>query len=132
MAVTFTEVATATGRPAASLKDHEIQQINWWINVAQSKIRSHFRKRGIPFEQLDPSDVDMVVVEAVARKVTNPKGKQNERIDDYSYGLNPEEATAQIRITDDEWDLLTPAREVGAFTIRTDLGRPRRAPGAWC
>lgn len=134
MAVTHLQVATSAGLPASSLTSEEIDQINWWLKVAQTKIRLHFLKRHVPFADLDADVVDIVVVEAVARKVSNPLGKQNERIDDYSYGLNADEATSQIRITDEEWDLLTPVdnSERGAFTIRTDLGaRTHRHTGWW-
>lgn len=128
MSVTYLDVARALAKPEDSFKAPQIQQVNWWIKVAQTKIRQHFLKKHVGFEELDPDTVDIVIVEAVARKVSNPKGKQNERIDDYSYGINPAEATSQITITPDEWLMLTPARESGAFTIRTDPGASSPPP----
>lgn len=122
MSVSYLDIAKALGKPHTAYTQDRIIQLNWWIKVAQTKIRQRCMLERIAFEDLDPDAVDVVVVESVCRKVANPKGKQNERIDDYSYGINPAEATSQITITDDEWRMLTPAREAGAFMIRTDLG----------
>jgi len=122
-----TDVATSLGRPITD--QAEIAQVNQWIKNAELLIRHRLGDPAL----LDVAAVQYVIVEAVARRVRNPEGKQNERIDDYSYGLNPNDARVELFITDQEWELLTPSVERGAFTIRL-AGQPGYAggsPGGW-
>ncbi|MEE6273515.1 hypothetical protein V2J56_09170 [Georgenia sp. MJ206] len=119
-----TDVATTLGRPLADFDSDEMNQVNRWIKGAELLIRLRLGD----LAALDVEALNYVIAEVVARRVRNPEGKQNERIDDYSYGLNPEAARAELHITDAEWAMLTPVREAGAFTIRMS-GTPGYATG---
>lgn len=96
------DVAAALGRP---IDDNlEIQQVNTWITGAELLIQS---KLGA-LHTLDSDALQYVICECVARRIRNPDGKQNERIDDYSYGLTRDAAKAGLAITDEEWTMLAP------------------------
>lgn len=118
-----TDVAATLGRPITDA--NEVSQVNTWIAGVETIIKA--RLGGDRFEQLDPDVARFVISEAVARRVRNPDGKQNERIDDYSYGLSSDAARAELWLTDEEWALLTPTGTSGAFTIRPAMATPRRA-----
>jgi hypothetical protein len=118
------DIATELGRPITTAE--EISQVNWWISGAELKLRNRLGD----LAALDSASVNYVVVQAVARRARNPEGKQQERIDDYSYNLNPSAASAELIITDEEWALLTPTTERGAFSIRA-AGRPGYAQHHW-
>lgn len=104
------DVATTLGRPINT--DEEISQVNDWIADAEVIISARLGD----LSTLDSQILRMVVKESVARRVRNPEGKQNERIDDYSYGLTADAAKASLFITDEEWALLSPdGSTTGAF-----------------
>lgn len=102
MYANITDIAATLGRPIT--ESTEVAQINAWIGVCELKIRIRLG----PLDQLDADVLRTVIAEAVARRARNPEGKQNERIDDYSYGLTSDAAQAQIYITDEEWEMLSP------------------------
>lgn len=109
----ITDVAATLGRPITD--ETEVAQVNAWISGVETIIRTRL---GVErFADLDPDTARFVVSEAVARRVRNPDGKQNERIDDYSYGLTHDAARADLFLTDDEWALLAPTSSTGAFSI---------------
>lgn len=57
---------------------------------------------------------------AVRRVMLNPDGKDNERIEDYSFGRNDSVAESEVFITDEEWAWLIPQVSPGeAFSIKT-------------
>ena len=123
----LTDVADRLGR--AISESDEVTQVNTWIADAERKIARRIPDLAprILDAKITPEDVTMVVAQAVVRKVKNPDGKQNERVDDYSYGLVSDSAQAEIYITDEEWAILltdTSASIEGAFTIRTVPFRP--------
>lgn len=64
------------------------------------------------------SDDNLVYVlsEVLLARTRNPEGFQSEQIDDYSYRHGAE--TRRVSILDEWWDLLTPVRESGAFSVR--------------
>ena len=70
--------------------------------------------------------VTMVTTNAVVRKALNPTGKQNERIDDYSYGLTEDAARGDLFLTEAEWGLLMPVSASGAFSVRPGFDPDRR------
>lgn len=115
--VNVKDVGDRLGRPITDLE--EVAQVNAWINDAETLIRARVRDFDVRVSEgcLDPDIVRLVVGNAVERKLRNPDGKQNERIDDYSYGLNADAARGAVFITDEEWALLQPSGGDGAFSI---------------
>lgn len=118
----ITDVSARLGRAITSAA--EVLQVETWIDDAERLITRRIPDLAarITSGAISADDVVRVAAQAVVRKVKNPDGKQNERIDDYSYGLVKEAAQAEIHITDEEWEILLadPASSVeGAFTIRT-------------
>lgn len=112
---THLDVARELGRTITD-DDPSVDQINAWIKAVEVLIR----KRLGPLDQLDADALAVVIPQVVARRVRNPEGKQNERIDDYSYGLTAEAASVDLMLTPAEWELLTPDNDPwddGAFTI---------------
>ena len=117
--VTVSDVATTLGRQVSDAA--EINQINAWILDAEVIIKGRLGDPSL----LDPDALRLVIKEAVARRVKNPDGKDNERIDDYSYGLVDDAKKVGIWITDEEWALLSPDRSSnGAFM-------PTATPAWW-
>lgn len=118
------DVANELGRPLSSFSAEEILQINGWLRRAEATIRT--RIPDLDARVLSGAIAEQTVVDveaaSVARKADNPDGKQNERIDDYSYGRVDDAATVDLVITDAEWILLLPVRARGAFTIRPGWG----------
>lgn len=95
----------------------EQAQVNRWI----ARVELLISQRLGPLDRLNPEALRAVVPAVVARKALNPTGKQNERIDDYSYGLSTEAASVDLMLTDLEWEMLTPEEATvddGAFNIR--------------
>ena len=108
---TVDDVAKTLGRPIVSAEEQD--QVQDWINDAGLIISASLG----PLNKLNPDLLRLVIKESVARRVRNPDGKQNERLDDYSYGLSAEAAKASLYITDDEWALLSPEGSTqGAFS----------------
>lgn len=69
--------------------------------------------------------VKRVEIRAVRRVMLNPEGKDNEKVDDYSYGFTDGVAESEVSITDQEWSWLIPQAAPGdAFSIRLG-GVPR-------
>lgn len=97
------EVAIDLGRALAGTT--EAAQIQRWINTVERRITHRLGS----LHHLDTEAVRGVVVEVVARRARNPEGKQNERIDDYSYGLSDTSAKPDLWPTEAEWAELTPA-----------------------
>ena len=114
---TVDEVATSLGRPIT--EQAEVDQVQQWLADAEMQIRLRLGD----VQLLDPEVVAYVEREAVVLKVRNPDGKQNERIDDYSYGLSEAQARGQVLILDEWWDMLTPDASTAAFSIRP-FGEP--------
>jgi hypothetical protein len=104
------DVATTLGRTISDAT--EIDQVNAWISDAELIIHARLGD----LSALDAGVLRLVIKEAVARRVRNPDGKDNERIDDYSYGLVDDAKKVGISITDEEWAMLSPDGSAsGAF-----------------
>lgn len=119
--MTFAEVDDVLidlGRQARS--EEERKQIESWLAQAEAIIKSRLPNLNVLVNtgRLDEAVVAMVEVWVVARKVKNPDGKQNERVDDYSYGLDQDARRGAIFLTDEEWDLLIPRAASDSFTVR--------------
>lgn len=123
------DVATRLGRPISD--PDEVAQVTAWLDDVQTLIASRIPDIDARIAAGNPSAqvVVMVQANAVVRKVRNPDGKQNERIDDYSYGYSAEAARGELYLTDDEWSLLGAGGSAGAWTINP-AGRARGA-GEW-
>lgn len=120
----ITDVSDSLGRPIVDAA--EIAQVTTWLGQVEGLIVTRLRKAGV-------SDLDSwvdhedgptmatfvgVEVDSVIRKIKNPDGKQNERIDDYSYGLNEDARRGELFLTDDEWGSILPSGQTDAFSIR--------------
>jgi|SRR5699024_3300549 len=118
-----TDVQVRLGRPITS--SAEIAQVTAWLTDVEAliKVRIPDLDQRVVTGQVDESIVALVEAQVVVRKVKNPDGKQNERIDDYSYGLNADSARGDLFLTAEEWALLLPVSATGAFTIRP-VGAP--------
>ncbi|MFB9956995.1 Gp19/Gp15/Gp42 family protein [Cellulomonas denverensis] len=104
--------------------------MNAWLSDIEALILSRIPDLAAQIADGHPTEavVKMVEANAVIRKIKNPDGKQNERIDDYSFGLNTDAARGDLFLTDEEW-------AAGAWLRRGRLHHPavRRGPrrGQW-
>lgn len=130
-----TDVAVRLGRTISD--QAEIDQINAWIADAEAFIKNKIPDIDQRVSEGSPTaeTVKAVVAAAVGRFARNPEGKKDERVDDYSYGLHPDAARAEIHFTDDEWSRLIPTLGAqGAFTAVSIGALARRAatpPSPW-
>ena len=122
----LTDVADRLGRPISD--PDEVKQVNAWIADVEVIIRSRIPDIDdqIGDGALSADVVTMVTTNAVVRKALNPTGKQNERIDDYSYGLTEDAARGDLFLTEAEWGLLMPVSASGAFSVRPGFDPDRR------
>lgn len=127
------DVSTRLGRPITD--PNEVAQVEAWLDDVEALILARIPDlaENVAAGKPSASLVAMVEANAVVRKVKNPDGKQNERIDDYSYGLNADAARGDLFLTDAEWGLLTPASASGAFSTRPGFepDRPLRPLNWW-
>lgn len=118
----FTNIAEIGKRLGRVLTDSaEIAQVGSWIGDVESLIRNRIRDidERITAGDVSAEELTRISSNAVIRKVKNPDGKQNERIDDYSYGLVEDAAKGELFLTDDEWASLEGFSDASsAFTIR--------------
>lgn len=118
---TVNDVSVTLGRPIS--ESSEIAQVNAWLARVESRIRRRIPSIDTLAEDFAYRDVLIgVEVDVVVRRILNPEGKANERIDDYSYGLTDSAKASDLWPLDREWDELTPARPRGAFSIRPRFG----------
>lgn len=122
------DVSDRLGKPIVD--SQAVAQVTAWLSDAENIILSRIPDLAQKVEDgiVLADVVKAVEANAVIRKIRNPDGKQNERIDDYSYGLNAEAARGEVYLTDEEWAILTPSTSNEAFSIiphgyATVLGR---------
>lgn len=130
MALTAVDgVSRRLGRELAGAA--EVDQVTAWIDDVEAMVVARLPDvlARVDSGVLPFAVFEAVVANAVIRKIKNPDGKQNERIDDYSYGLTAEAARGELFLTDEEWALLAPGSSSNAFSIRPYSHR-RRA-GFW-
>lgn len=115
---TVQDVSRRLGREITSAS--ELAQVTAWIEDIKAMIlvRLPTIEDRVETGDLSQAVLSSVVSNAVIRKIKNPDGKQNERIDDYSYGLTADAARGELFLTDDEWDLLSVQRTSAAFSIQ--------------
>lgn len=106
---TLADLADRLGR---DLTDSETRRATAWLDDASALIISRF-----PQYETAPTAVSKKVVCAmVLRVLTNPDGKRQESIDDYSYTVDSSRSTGEVYLSDDEVAELR-ARPGGAFSI---------------
>ena len=118
------DVATNLGR---SLTQAEEAQAAQWIGWAESTIQ---RRLG-DLAQLDPDTLNMVIVEAVSRRLLMPEPvtQVSVSVDDGNVNKTYQKATGLIDILPEWWAALGWV-ESGAFTV-TPYGAPDVSPDAW-
>lgn len=122
---TVKDIGDRLGRPITD--QTEVSQVNAWISDVETIIRTRVTDidERLNTGVLNPTVLCFVTANAVIRKVKNPDGKQNERIDDYSYGLTEDAARGDLFLTDAEWGLLIGSTGEGAFTIGNPFEQAR-------
>lgn len=118
MLATVSDITTRLGRPYSS--PEEEAQVAAWLEDVEALILERIPDIEAAIIAGSPSyqTVTAVVSAAVIRKINNPTGKMQERIDDYSYGLTSTAANADLSLTDAEWSRLMPSVSSGAFSVR--------------
>ena len=118
------DVATNLGR---SLTQAEEAQAAQWIGWAESTIQ---RRLG-DLAQLDPDTLNMVIVEAVSRRLRMPEPvtQVSVSVDDANVNKTYSKATGLIDILPEWWAALGWV-ESGAFSV-TPYGAPDTSPDAW-
>ena len=120
----ITEVETRTGM---AFSDADSKRVKSLLDDAEDAIKAGFRRRGLDLDdqitagRVTERTVIRIEVNAVERKLKNSDGKQNERIDDYSYGLEANWAKGTVGITDDEWAELLPSGRSRRRAFMIDL-----------
>lgn len=92
----------------------EQDQVNQWITDTEQIIRERLGD----LARLNADTLKAVIKEVVARRVLNPEGKSNERIDDYSYGFVDDAKRVGLHVTDEEWSRLAPVVPVSAGQVQ--------------
>ncbi|MER6531160.1 hypothetical protein [Streptomyces sp. NPDC001508] len=106
---TLDDLADRLGR---DLTDSEKRRATAWLEDATALILKRF-----PQYETAPGAVSKKVCCAmVLRALTNPDGKRQESIDDYSYTIDSSRSRGEIYLSDEEADELRPAGS-GAFSI---------------
>lgn len=118
MLATAEDVSLRLGRALG--EGSETNQVEAWIADVEAMVSARIPDitERVTSGALSSQVVSAVIANAVIRKIKNPDGKQNERIDDYSYGLTADAARGELFLTEDEWALLLPSVASGAFSIR--------------
>ena len=98
---TVIDVAVTLGRPITD-PDEQAQILNW-----VAKTERIISARLGDLAALDRQILADIISEVVARRVRNPDGKRNERIDDYSYTLDAAASAVELTLTADEWARLS-------------------------
>ena len=118
------DVATNLGRPLTQAEEAQAAQ---WIGWAESTIQ---RRLG-NLAQLDPDTLNMVIVEAVSRRLRMPEpvSQVSVSVDDANINKTYQKATGLIDILPEWWAALGWV-ESGAFSV-TPYGAPDASPDAW-
>lgn len=112
---TLADLADRLGR---DLTAEEERRATAWLADASALILKPF-----PQYESAPTDISTKVCCAmVLRVLTNPDGKRQESIDDYSYTVDSSRSRGEVYLSDDEEDELRPPKKT-AFSI---------VPGAPC
>jgi len=118
MYATTSDIQTRLGRPFADAA--ETAQVQAWLDDVEARILQRIPDLTDRIAAGTPTQAVAIAVisDVVIRKINNPTGKLQERIDDYSYGLTASAATSDLMPTPEEWAQLMPAARSGAFSVR--------------
>ncbi|MEU5442763.1 hypothetical protein [Streptomyces griseofuscus] len=106
---TLTDLADRLGR---DLTSPEARRATAWLADAEALILKRF-----PQYATAPTAVSTKVACAmVLRVLTNPDGKRQESLDDYSYTVDSSRSRGEVYLSEDEAEELRPAAG-GAFSI---------------
>lgn len=128
---TPTVVATLLG---ATFTDVQTQQCQGFLDRAERLILSRIPNLAalISAGTVNADDVADVEQSAARRVMLNPLGKDNEKLDDYSYGLTDSVAQSEVVILDDEWaQILRSSQSSGAFSIGLSGAGPHLVGGGY-
>ena len=114
------DVATRLGRTPEGA---EAAQIVAWIGDVAGLIEQRIPDlHTLASEEAYALRLTAIICAVVIRKVDNPSGKIQERIDDYSYGVSSEQVrSSDLTLTDAEWGRLLPTA-TGAWSIAPGRG----------
>lgn len=113
-AATYEDVGIALGRPITDTAEQ--QQINYWLTGIELTIKARYRD----LSQLDQAALKYVETEAVAAKVRRHGTRESSitvSVDDGSVTRRYDTPATAEDITDEWWNLLTPAVEAASFTV---------------
>lgn len=126
------DVSVNLGRP---LSDAEVAQAVQWIGWAEATIaRGPTGQAGRDLTELDPQAVQMVLVEAVTRRLRMPDAvtQQTVSVDDASITRQFQRSSGLIDILPEWWEALGWApSESGAFSVLTYGASDAAAFDAW-
>lgn len=111
--LTDAAIAALEAELGRTLTGPEIPQAEQRVKGALVVIRARL---GNDLTLLNQAALVYVLSEILLARSRNPEGFQSEQIDDYTYRHGAE--TRRISILPEWWDLLTPLRESGAFSVR--------------
>lgn len=126
------DVSKRLGRPITSAD--EIAQVNAWLTDVELMIKARIPTLDdlVTAGDIDEDAVVSVEARSVVRKLLNPEGLRQvtKSVDDGSVTKMRDAVLSdgELRITDDEWDMLTPASSANAFSIQP-YGAPGHATG---
>lgn len=131
------DVADELGRPVPT-DDPTIAQWERWLSRVENMIRARIPDLDVLVTAGAPSEALVADIEAavVARKVLNPEGLRQvtRAIDDGSVTKTVDQmrSSGELALTDDEWGLLLPTADSGAFSTRPGF-EPDASPlgGVW-
>jgi hypothetical protein len=107
---TLEDLADRLGR---DLSESEQRRATAWLEDAEALILSRF-----PQYATTPTAISKKVTCAmVLRVLTNPDGKRQEAVDDYSYTVDSSRSRGEVYLSDDEAAELRPQPGGGAFSI---------------
>lgn len=124
---TTDDIEKEIGRPP--LDEAEKDQWAQWLKFAENELNERFNghlTELVNAGTLRKETVRKTEINAVARKVTNPEGKKTVRIDDYSSTVDESRASGEVRVSNDEWEELSPALRGAVFSVRASGATPVR------
>lgn len=135
---TVSDVAAELGRPTPT-DPPIVAQWERWLSRVENMIRARIPDLDDLVTAGTPSEALVVDIEAavVARKVLNPEGLRQvtRAIDDGSVTKTVDQtrSSGELALTDDEWGLLLPTADSGAFSTRPGFEPDPGTPwGVWC